>query len=63
MFYSFGHGSNITNVRFSHDKKCIISTGGESKSIFQWKIVQDENKSEIKYTKEETTDLYESKID
>jgi echinoderm microtubule-associated protein-like 6 len=33
-----GHASHVTNVRFSFDDKFILSTGGNDRSIFQWKL-------------------------
>lgn len=33
-----GHASHVTNVRFSHDDKYLLSTGGNDRSIFQWKL-------------------------
>ncbi|KAJ0405579.1 hypothetical protein P43SY_009628 [Pythium insidiosum] len=33
-----GHASHVTNVRFSHDDKFLISLGGNDRSIFQWKV-------------------------
>ncbi|KAJ6657022.1 hypothetical protein lerEdw1_003023 [Lerista edwardsae] len=33
-----GHGSHVTNVRFTHDDGHLISMGGKDASIFQWKV-------------------------
>ena len=33
-----GHAADVTNVRFTHSDKYVISTGGGEKSIFQWKF-------------------------
>ena len=35
----YGHSSHVTNVSFSNDGRYVITTGGEDKSIFQWKYV------------------------
>jgi microtubule-associated protein-like 6 len=34
-----GHASHVTNVRFSSDGSTIITTGGNDKCVFQWKVV------------------------
>ncbi|KAM8938631.1 echinoderm microtubule-associated protein-like 3 [Pelodytes ibericus] len=34
-----GHGSHVTNVRFTFDDSHLISLGGKDASIFQWKVV------------------------
>ncbi|XP_033122529.1 echinoderm microtubule-associated protein-like 6 [Anneissia japonica] len=31
-----GHSAHVTNVRFTHDKARLISTGGGDHAIFQW---------------------------
>lgn len=31
-----GHSAHVTNIRFSHDKKRVVSTGGADLAIFQW---------------------------
>ncbi|KAJ1108721.1 hypothetical protein NDU88_006091 [Pleurodeles waltl] len=33
-----GHGSHVTNVRFTHDDRHLISMGGKDTSIFQWRL-------------------------
>lgn len=38
-----GHSSHVTCVRFTHNDKYVISTGGNDKSIFQWKFQLDED--------------------
>ncbi|XP_072277725.1 echinoderm microtubule-associated protein-like 3 isoform X2 [Pyxicephalus adspersus] len=38
-----GHGSHVTNVRFSHDDSRLISLGGKDASIFQWRVVRGAN--------------------
>ncbi|KAM9301742.1 echinoderm microtubule-associated protein-like 3 [Gastrophryne carolinensis] len=35
-----GHGSHVTNVRFTYDDSCLISLGGKDASIFQWRVVR-----------------------
>ncbi|XP_053575930.1 echinoderm microtubule-associated protein-like 3 isoform X2 [Bombina bombina] len=35
-----GHGSHVTNVRFTHDDSHLISLGGKDASIFQWRVVR-----------------------
>ncbi|XP_072840334.2 echinoderm microtubule-associated protein-like 3 isoform X1 [Pogona vitticeps] len=34
-----GHGSHVTNVRFTHDDGHLISMGGKDTSIFQWRVL------------------------
>ncbi|XP_039219042.1 echinoderm microtubule-associated protein-like 3 isoform X1 [Crotalus tigris] len=34
-----GHGSHVTNVRFTHDDGHLISMGGKDTSIFQWRML------------------------
>ncbi|XP_030073490.1 echinoderm microtubule-associated protein-like 3 isoform X2 [Microcaecilia unicolor] len=33
-----GHGSHVTNVRFTHNDSHLISMGGKDTSIFQWRM-------------------------
>ncbi|XP_042296167.1 echinoderm microtubule-associated protein-like 3 isoform X2 [Sceloporus undulatus] len=33
-----GHGSHVTNVRFTHNDGYLISMGGKDTSIFQWRV-------------------------
>ena len=42
-----GHSSHVTCVRFSASNNYLISTGGNDKSIFQWKFIKDEEVNEI----------------
>ncbi|XP_068116662.1 echinoderm microtubule-associated protein-like 3 isoform X2 [Hyperolius riggenbachi] len=35
-----GHGSHVTNVRFTYNDSCLISLGGKDASIFQWRVVK-----------------------
>ncbi len=41
-----GHSSHVTCVRFTHNDSYVISTGGNDKSIFQWKYLTDEEAEE-----------------
>ncbi|XP_038164227.1 echinoderm microtubule-associated protein-like 6 isoform X3 [Cyprinodon tularosa] len=34
-----GHSPHVTNIRFSHDDKYVISTGGDDCSVFVWKCL------------------------
>nr|XP_056709443.1 echinoderm microtubule-associated protein-like 3 [Euleptes europaea] len=34
-----GHGSHVTNVRFTHNDGYLISMGGKDTSIFQWRVL------------------------
>uniref|UniRef100_A0A452H305 Uncharacterized protein n=1 Tax=Gopherus agassizii TaxID=38772 RepID=A0A452H305_9SAUR len=34
-----GHGSHVTNVRFTNDDSHLISLGGKDTSIFQWRML------------------------
>ncbi|XP_033734062.1 echinoderm microtubule-associated protein-like 6 [Pecten maximus] len=34
-----GHSAHVTNVRFSHDKNRVITTGGADHSVFQWRFI------------------------
>jgi WD40 repeat protein len=47
-----GHSSHVTNVKFIYNDKYVISTGGNDKSIFQWKYSNDD-------LAEDEQDLYE----
>uniref|UniRef100_UPI00398E636F echinoderm microtubule-associated protein-like 6 isoform X3 n=1 Tax=Pristiophorus japonicus TaxID=55135 RepID=UPI00398E636F len=35
----FGHSAHVTNVRFSHDDKYVVSAGGDDCSIFVWRCL------------------------
>merc|ERR1711865_405993 len=37
-----GHSSHVTNVKFSLGDTHLISTGGNDKCVFQWKLDIDE---------------------
>ena len=41
-----GHSSHVTNVRFTANGSYLISTGGNDKSIFQWKYLFDDDGDE-----------------
>ena len=41
-----GHSSHVTCVRFANSNKHVISTGGNDKSIFQWKYEVDKEAAE-----------------
>ncbi|KAM6032631.1 LOW QUALITY PROTEIN: echinoderm microtubule-associated protein-like 3 [Chlamydotis macqueenii] len=34
-----GHGSHVTNVRFTHDDGHLVSLGGKDTSVFQWRVL------------------------
>uniref|UniRef100_A0A674J679 EMAP like 3 n=1 Tax=Terrapene triunguis TaxID=2587831 RepID=A0A674J679_9SAUR len=34
-----GHGSHVTNVRFTNDDSHLVSLGGKDTSIFQWRVL------------------------
>ena len=36
-----GHSAHVTNVRFTGDKRRVISTGGADHGVFQWKFLPD----------------------
>ncbi|KAJ8309461.1 hypothetical protein KUTeg_014335 [Tegillarca granosa] len=36
-----GHSAHVTNVRFSHDKMRVISTGGADHAVFQWRFLPE----------------------
>jgi len=33
-----GHSSHVTNVRFNSSDKYVVTTGGNDRSVFQWKL-------------------------
>ena len=37
-FIAIGHGSHVTNVRFSNDDAYLLSTGGEDQCVMQWRV-------------------------
>ncbi|XP_078391038.1 echinoderm microtubule-associated protein-like 3 isoform X1 [Cetorhinus maximus] len=34
-----GHGSHVTNVRFTHNDTHLISTGGKDTTVMQWRVM------------------------
>ncbi len=36
-----GHSAHVTNLRFSHDKMHVISTGGGDHAVFQWRFMPE----------------------
>ncbi|KAB0392183.1 hypothetical protein E2I00_008549 [Balaenoptera physalus] len=36
----FGHSAHVTNIRFSHDDKYVVSTGGDDCSVFVWRCLE-----------------------
>nr|XP_038028208.1 echinoderm microtubule-associated protein-like 3 isoform X10 [Anas platyrhynchos] len=34
-----GHGSHVTNVRFTHDDGHLVSLGGKDTGVFQWRVL------------------------
>ena len=41
-----GHSSHVTNIRWSHDDKYIVSSGGSDLTILRWKVVNLQAKRE-----------------
>ena len=35
----YGHSSHVTNVVFVHDDAYLISTGGNDRAVFQWRVI------------------------
>uniref|UniRef100_A0A8D1EVV9 EMAP like 6 n=1 Tax=Sus scrofa TaxID=9823 RepID=A0A8D1EVV9_PIG len=35
----FGHSAHVTNIRFSHDDKYVVSSGGDDCSVFVWRCL------------------------
>jgi WD40 repeat protein len=44
-----GHSSHVTNVKFAAGDSHVISTGGNDKAIFVWKLIFDKNLTETNY--------------
>ncbi|XP_047132983.1 echinoderm microtubule-associated protein-like 6 isoform X1 [Hydra vulgaris] len=36
----FGHSAHVTNIRFTHDDKYLVSTGGDDSCVFVWRCHQ-----------------------
>lgn len=34
-----GHSSHVTNIGFTADDAWVVSTGGEDRAVFQWKVI------------------------
>ena len=34
-----GHGSHVTNVRFTYDDGHLVSLGGKDTGVFQWRVL------------------------
>ena len=41
-----GHSAHVTNVRFSHDQRHLISVGGADHAVFQWNFLSGEGDEE-----------------
>ena len=37
-----GHASHVTCVRWNSDCKWVVSTGGNDRCVFQWKLIKEE---------------------
>ena len=57
-----GHSSHVTCVRFTQSDNYVISTGGNDKSIFQWKYVRDDE-GETEGERYEELDIEENNPD
>lgn len=44
-----GHSAQVTNVKFSWNDTHVITTGGEDKAIFQWKLIPGEAADNTEY--------------
>lgn len=42
-----GHSAHVTNIRFTHDKSRVISTGGADHAVFQWRFIPEGQASEL----------------
>ena len=51
-----GHASHVTNVRWSSDTQWVISTGGNDRCVFQWKLKEEEEMDEMKHELHEGSD-------
>jgi WD40 repeat protein len=42
----YGHSSHVTSVKFSNwsNQSILVSTGGEDKTVMQWKVHNDNSK-------------------
>ena len=41
-----GHSAHVTNVRFSHDQRHLVSVGGADHAVFQWKFLSGDREEE-----------------
>ena len=41
-----GHSAHVTNVRFTADKRHVISVGGADNAVFQWRFYPGEGEGE-----------------
>ena len=41
-----GHASHVTNVRWNSNSKWVVSTGGNDRCVFQWKLIKEEEVDE-----------------
>lgn len=41
-----GHSAHVTNVRFTTDKRHVISVGGADNAVFQWRFYAGEGEGE-----------------
>lgn len=42
-----GHSSHVTNVRFTQDKRRVITIGGADHAVFQWRFMPDEDAPDV----------------
>jgi len=48
-----GHSSHVTNVRFAANDAHLISTGGNDRTVFQWKVIPSDEKDDVVIVMEE----------
>lgn len=48
-----GHSAHVTNVRFTNDKRHVISVGGADNAIFQWQFIPAEGGGEGGHVQED----------
>ncbi|XP_069750294.1 echinoderm microtubule-associated protein-like 2 isoform X2 [Narcine bancroftii] len=61
LVYS-GHGSHVTNVRFTHNDSHLVSTGGKDTTVMQWRVLSSglERSSSISSASISSLDLPQS---